>query len=60
MARMYFRNKNTQQRFEVISLDRETSIITLKGQYSTFTEEYSKEKFREMGYILEKDKDDAK
>lgn len=57
---MYFRNKVTQARFKVLSYDRETGIMTLLGEYGKFKEEYSKEKFQQMGYILEKEEDDAK
>ena len=57
---MYFRSKITQARFKVLSYDRETGIMVLLGEYGKFKEEYTKEKFAKMGYILEKDDDDAK
>lgn len=59
MPKMYFRNVRTQTRYEVISLDRETGVIRLRGAYSIFKEHYTKERFKAMGYVLEKGDDDA-
>ncbi len=54
MAKLFFKNVKTGKRFEVVSLDQEAGEITLKGEYATFTEKYSKERFKEMGYVPEK------
>ncbi len=53
MAELYFRNIKTGKRFQVVSMDKEKNEIKLKGEYSTFTEPYDKERFKTNGYVLE-------
>lgn len=61
MAELYFRNTKTQRRYKVIRIDKEKGEITLKGEYSEFVEPYDKERFKRLGYVLEKveEKEDA-
>lgn len=54
MATVYFRNTKTGKRFEVVRLDPKTNIITLRGEHAEFDETYDKEKFKRLGYTLEK------
>lgn len=50
----FFVNEKSGRAFEVISVDKERGKVTLKGEYSTFEEDYSKERMQELGYTLEK------
>lgn len=52
----FFVNKKSGRSFEVVGMDKEATppTVTLKGEYSTFTEEYTKERMIELGYTLEK------
>jgi len=59
MTTLYFRNVKTGKRFQVIKLDKEKNEIILKGEYSTFTEPYDKQRFIDNGYILEQGEDHA-
>jgi len=54
MTELYFRNMKTGRRYKVIRIDKEKGEITLKGEYSEFTEPYDKERFQRLGYVLEK------
>lgn len=59
MTEYYFRNTKTGKRFKVIKLDKTTGEIILKGEYSEFKEQFSKERFQKLGYVLEKESTDA-
>jgi len=59
MTKLYFRNTKTGTRFEVIKMDKEKNEIILKGEYTTFTEPYNKQRFIDMGYVLEQGDDNA-
>lgn len=54
MTELYFKNTKTGRRYKVIRIDKEKGEITLKGEYSEFTEPYDKERFKRLGYVLEK------
>lgn len=54
MAELYFKNTKTGRRYKVIRIDKEKGEITLKGEYSEFTEPYDKERFKRLGYVPEK------
>lgn len=59
MTTLYFRNVKTNKRYQVIKMDKEKNEIVLKGEYSTFTEPYDKERFKASGYVLEQGDGDA-
>mgnify|MGYP001175251527 CR=1 FL=1 len=59
MTTLYFRNTKTNKRYQVIKMDKEKNEIVLKGEYSTFTEPYDKERFKANGYVLEQGDGDA-
>jgi ABC-type transporter MlaC component len=59
MTSLYFKNKETGKRYKVISLDKTRGVVILQGEHAQFEEPYSKERFQEMGYVLEKEDDDA-
>jgi hypothetical protein len=42
----------TGREFEVIKIDREANTITLKGEYSTFTDPFDKGALTGLGYRL--------
>lgn len=54
MPKVFFENKATGKRFEVLSQNTD-GTITLKGEFGTFTEPYDKEKFKALGYKLVKE-----
>jgi hypothetical protein len=58
MSKLYFRNEHTGKRYRVVKLDKVSGSITLRGDHAEFTEKYDKEKFKSMGYVLEKEADE--
>ena len=52
--KIYFTNAQTGKRYEVVAWDKETNKVTLSNDGATFVEEYSKERFKRLGYKLEK------
>lgn len=52
MVKHYFENTKTGKRYELIALSPDRSTITLRGEYSQFTEPYDKERFKALGYRL--------
>lgn len=50
MPELYFENVKTGTRFKVVSWDKETNAIILKGPNTEFTETFDKDKFKKMGY----------
>lgn len=55
MSDLYFRNEKTGKRYKVVSMDKAAGTITLRGDHAEFVEKYDKEKFKKLGYILEKE-----
>ena len=54
--KLFFENKETKKRYEVVKMDKSTDppTLTLKSDVSEFTESYDKEKFAALGYHLVK------
>lgn len=59
MSKLYFRNMKTGKKYEVINIDKTKGEITLKGEFAQFVEQYDKERFKHLGYVLEKGDDNA-
>lgn len=59
MAKLYFRNEKTGKRYAIVSMDKDTNTVVLRGEHAEFTEKYDKERFKKLGYILEKEAADA-
>lgn len=59
-AKLFFENKESKKRYEVVRMDKSTDppTLTLKSDVSVFTEPYDKEKFAGLGYHLVKVEDD--
>lgn len=55
MATFYLRNTHTNQRYQVVKVDPATNKVTLKGPLAQFEETYDKDRFKQMGYVLEKE-----
>lgn len=55
MTELFFRNAKTNRKYKVIRINKEKGEITLKGEYSEFTEPYDKERFKRLGYELVKE-----
>lgn len=49
---VYFVNEETGREFRMISWDRTTNKMVLKGKHKPFEEEYSKEHFQASGYKM--------
>jgi hypothetical protein len=48
---VFFESVHTKKRYKVVSFDREAGTVTLVGPHGVpFTENYSKDRFEEMGY----------
>ena len=60
---LYFENTKTGKKFKVISWDKTTNEIVLKGEHGEFTETFSKKKFKELNYkpveVLDKTPEDG-
>jgi glutamine amidotransferase-like uncharacterized protein len=59
MTTVYFQNKATGKKYRVVSMDKDKGTITLKGEHAEFTEKYDKAHFKELGYELVKEEEDA-
>lgn len=59
MTNLYFKNRHTGKKYKVIKLDKEAGVVILKGAHGEFSEPYDKKRFKQMGYTLEKEDDDA-
>ena len=52
---LYFKHTKTGKRFRIVSLDQRTGKIVLEGENSRFVDQYDKERFKAMGYKLERE-----
>lgn len=59
MTTVYLRHTKTGKRYQVVSLNKADGKITLKGEHAEFTESYDPPRFKQLGYVLEKDDPDA-
>lgn len=55
MIKLYFKNHKTGKRYEIIHLDKTKGEVTLRGEHSEFVEQYDKDRFKKLGYVLEKE-----
>ena len=57
----YLLNTKTNRRFEIIKLDKDKNLLTLRGETGgVFEEPYDKARLKSLGYIYkQKDADDA-
>ena len=49
---LFFENTKTKKRYRVVRMAEDGSSVTLKGEFGEFTEPYSKERFKSLGYKL--------
>lgn len=59
MSNLYFRNEKTGKRYKVVRMDKDAGTIVLRGEHAEFTEQYDKDRFKKLGYVLEKEVADA-
>jgi len=52
MAKLYLINDKTGRRYDVISYDKESNELTLKGEHFEFKEKYDKANFQKWGYRM--------
>jgi hypothetical protein len=58
-TKIFFVHNQTQNRYEVVGMDKAKGMVTLKGELTTFDVEYDKDQFKAMGYTMERVEDDA-
>lgn len=58
MSKLFFRNTETGKRFQVVKLDKDTKKVTLRGEHAEFIEQYDRERFQRLGYVLEREDDE--
>ena len=56
--KLFLKNTQTGKRYEIVHLDSDAGKITLRGETAEFVEDYSKERMKRLGYVLEKLEDD--
>ena len=54
-TKIFFRNQKTGRRYLVVRIDKDKNEIVLKGEYAEFVEPYDKERFKKLGYTLERE-----
>lgn len=59
MTVLYLRNTHTNRRYRIVHLDRENNKIVLRGDHAEFEEDYDKQRFKALGYVLEQGDADA-
>lgn len=59
MSKIYLRNQHTNKRYQVIALDKEKKLVTLRGEHAEFKEPYDPARFKRLGYVIEKEEVDA-
>ena len=50
--KLYFENVETHTRFELVEINEDQTEVKLRSEYGEFYEEYSKERFKQLGYKL--------
>ncbi len=50
--KMFFVSSKSGRRYEVISFNKETGDIVLRGQNAPFPDKYDKARYQELGYTL--------
>lgn len=58
MAKFYFRNTKTNKQYEIVRMDKEKNEVTLRGETAEFVEPYDKDRFKQLGYVLERVEED--
>lgn len=58
MASYYFKNEATGNKYKVVKLDKEAGTVTLRGKFGEFVEKFDKERFKKMGYLMEKEEEE--
>lgn len=53
--KLFFRNEKTGKRYRVVRMNKDEGTVVLRGDHAEFTEPYDKDRFKQMGYILEKE-----
>lgn len=59
MPKYYLKSKKTGKRFQIVRRNKVAGTVTLKGDIAEFDEAFDMEKFKTMGYTLEKEDADA-
>ena len=58
-GKLFLVHGETKRKYEVLAVNRETNTIKLKGEQATFEEAYNPQRFKQLGYTLVKEADDA-
>jgi ASC-1-like (ASCH) protein len=54
-TKIYFRNVKTGRRYEIVRFSDDKKHVVLRGEVSEFKEPYDKERFKQLGYELERE-----
>lgn len=54
MTKMVLQHARTKKQYEIVKYDKETNIVTLKGEHGTFDETYDVPRFKRLGYTMVK------
>lgn len=55
IEKVFFENKTTGKKYQVVRLDKEAGKLWLKGDYGEFDVDYDKDNLKKMGYALVKE-----
>lgn len=50
--KMYFVSSKSGRKYEVVSFNKDTGDIMLKGEHAPFPDKYDKARYLELGYTL--------
>lgn len=53
--KLFFRNEKTGKRYRIVRMNKDEGTVVLRGEHAEFTETYDKGRFKQMGYVLEKE-----
>jgi hypothetical protein len=57
--KLYLKNAKTGKKYEIVGVDRAKNLVTLRGTHAEFTETFDKDRFKRLGYTLEKEQGHA-
>ena len=54
MTSLILRNTATSKTFKIVSRDKAAGTVTLQGDHAAWEEPWDKERFKKLGYVLER------
>jgi hypothetical protein len=53
-VKLFLKNQKTGKEFEVLGINKDKTMIKLKGEYAVIEEDYDPEKIKRLGYVMVK------